>query len=111
MLVRSARVYRLGPVGCLAEDLELGIGVEHPAQAIAYDRVVVDDQQADRRQRRPLQVPGPTPSRRLHVDAGPLMDLTMPALAGAVRAEDRKDLALFDAEGNMVDGDLGRRTA
>ena len=50
---------RLGAVGRLADDLELGVAREHAAQAVADDRVVVDDEEPDRRHDRPT-MPGAT---------------------------------------------------
>ena len=38
---------RLHAVGCLAHDLEVGLGVEHHAEAHAQHRLVVDEQDAD----------------------------------------------------------------
>jgi hypothetical protein len=42
------RNHRLAAVGRLADDLELRIAVEDAAEAVADDRVIVDDEQADR---------------------------------------------------------------
>ena len=39
---------RLVPVRRLADDVEVGIAGEHAAEAVADDRMVVDDQQPDR---------------------------------------------------------------
>ena len=63
---------RLGAVRRLADDLEVRVAGEHPAQAVADDRVVVDDEQPDRahgaarrRRSRPRSPgPGPTPPSR-----------------------------------------------
>ena len=39
---------RLGAIRGLADDLEIGIAGEHAADAVANDRMVVDDQEPDR---------------------------------------------------------------
>ena len=65
---------RLGPVGRLADDLEVGLGGEDPAHAVADDGVVVGDEDASpsaawsragisRRTRVPRVGPLPTHSR------------------------------------------------
>src|SRR4029079_5520578 len=40
--------HRLAAIGRLADDLELRVAVEDAAEAVADDRVIVDDEQADR---------------------------------------------------------------